>query len=97
MLVSRDVTEDNTSIELRHTPDQVWITAELPDCSLDKDDVHVSVSGTSIRIQVEPSDASPQANGLDRTITLPEPINPADAVLAYKDPELTVIVPIQDL
>lgn len=91
LLQSRDATEDDTIIELRNTRDRAWITAELPNRSLDE--IHVSVCGASIRIQAEPSDASPGQNGIERTITLAETVNAADVVIAYSEPTLTVIVP----
>lgn len=88
LLQSRDVTEDDTTIELSDTSDWTCITTELSDRSLE--DVHVSVSGASVRIRAEPSDT---ASGMDRTITLAHSINAADMVIAYDDPVLTVIVP----
>lgn len=90
LLVSRDVTEDDAAIELRNTSNQVWITTELPDRSLEEDDIEVSVSGASLRIRAESSDASP--HGIDRTIRLSESVNPTDVVIAYDDPVLAVIV-----
>lgn len=93
LVVSRDATEDDSTVKLRNTSNRVWVTIELPDRSLD--DVHVSVSGVLLRIRAAPSDDSPQSNGIDRTITLTGPINPAEIVVAYDDPALTVIVPDQ--
>lgn len=88
LLQSRDVTEEDTTIELHDTSNWLWISTELPDCSLD--DVHISTSGGSVRIQAKPSDTSA---GIDRTITLTERVNPADVVVASDDSVLTVIVP----
>lgn len=93
VVLPRDETGSDATIELRNTSDRVWITTELPDRSLDGDAVQVSVSGASLRIRAEPSDESPHLDGIDRTITLAGPVNPADVVIAYDDPVLTVIVP----
>lgn len=90
-LVSREATGDDTTIELRDAPGGTSITTELPDRSVD--DVRVSVSGASVRIRAPPSDASPPSDGIDRTITLSESVDPADVVVAYREPVLTVIVP----
>lgn len=92
LLQSRDATGDDTKIELRNASDRVWITTELPDRLID--DVHVSVSGASIRIRAEPSDAQPRDDGVDRTITLAETVDTAGVVVAYDEPVLTVIAPI---
>jgi len=87
LLQSRDVTGDDTTIELRDTSDRTCITTELPDRSLE--DVRVSVSGASLRIRAEPSDTE---SGMDRTITLAQRVDPTDVVIAYDDPVLTVII-----
>lgn len=88
LLQSRDVTEDDTTVELRDTSERTWITTELPDRSLE--DIQVWVSGVSIRIRAEASNELP---GIDRTITLAESVDAADVVVAYDDPILAVIVP----
>lgn len=85
------MTEDDATFELRDTSNGTWISAEVPDRSLDE--IHVSIRGASIRIRAEPSDASPKRSGIDRTITLAETVDAADAVVAYDGLALTVIVP----
>jgi HSP20 family molecular chaperone IbpA len=90
LLIARDATENDPTIDLRDTPEGVWITAELPDCSLD--DVRVTANGISLRIRVEPSDGSSQQVRLDRRIELARPIDPDDIVVAYDEPALSVVV-----
>jgi HSP20 family molecular chaperone IbpA len=95
LLQSREATGDDATVELRATSDRVCVTTELPDRSLD--DVRVSVVGASVHIRAESSarsgsSASPE-NGIDRTITLPETVSPADVMVAYHDPVLAVVVP----
>jgi HSP20 family molecular chaperone IbpA len=94
MVVSRELTQDDATIELRNTSDRLWISTDFPDRSLDE--IRVSVRGASLRIRAGPSDESPRRNGIDRTITLARAVNPADVVVAYDDPTLAIIVPYDD-
>lgn len=93
LLLAREATGDDATVELRATSDRVCVAAELPDRSLD--DVRVSVDGASIRIRADPRDSqsATPGTGLDRTITLAETVRPADVVVAYHDPVLAVVVP----
>jgi len=90
LLLARDLTEDETTIDLWDTSDGVWITAEVPECSLG--DVQVTVSGAALRIRVESSGGSSEPVRLDRRIDLARSFDPDDVVIAYDDPELIVIV-----
>jgi len=90
LLIARDVAEDDPTIDLRDTPEGVWITAELPDRSLG--DVRVTANGASLRIRAEPSDGSSQPDRLDRRIELARPIDPDDIVVAYDEPALAVVI-----
>lgn len=80
-------TADKT-IELRNDSNRVEITTELPDCS--RDDVRVSVAGAKVRLWAEPS--TDDDAGIDRTITMADPVRDGDVRVTYDDPTLTVAV-----
>lgn len=87
---------DDAPIKLVDGPNWVRITAELSGRSLD--DVRVAAAGTAIRILAEPSESaassepSDRSDGIDRTITLSGTAVPDEAVVAYCDPALNVLV-----
>ncbi|WP_435181546.1 hypothetical protein [Halorussus sp. AFM4] len=89
-LVTRAETNDDVPVELADGPNWIRITAELPDRSLD--DVRVTAAGGAMRIRAARS-SSDRSDGIDRTIALSGAADPGEAVVAYRDPALSVLVP----
>jgi len=93
-LLTRARTGGDAPVELHSSRDRLVISAELPDRSID--DVRVIVDDAAIRLRAAPPERPTGASDFDRTIALVESVDAGDAVIAYRDPTLTVVLPKRD-